>query len=95
MKWWARFGFIVLGLFFVAYGRHQMQIGGFVYRNAYRQPVFAAAVVVMGVFTICLAFLPNGDWVYRLITTKKRKNTNETEFSQDSRRAKHQSRKPN
>jgi hypothetical protein len=67
---WMRFAFGGLGFLMIAYGVLMGMRHVFIYSNLTGQVTFTSAVIGTGVIFLLLAFLPNGDWVYRLISTK-------------------------
>ncbi len=68
---------ILSGAWMVWYGWAKLQTQGvFPYYNVWRQPVFPAGVIVIGVFIITLGLFFSGDWVYRLFKTRHRQEPN-------------------
>jgi len=59
-----------LGSLLIAYGLLMGLRHVFVYSSLTGQATFSSAVIGTGVLFLLVAFLPSGDWVYRLITTK-------------------------
>jgi hypothetical protein len=71
MKLKHRAGLFLAGVWLVVYGGIKVhEHGVLAYLNLYRQPVFPAAVVMMGVVFAALAFLPPAKWINRLISPK-------------------------
>ena len=69
-----RVGLILAGGLLVLYGITKFhQHGVFPYLNLYRQPVFPAAVVMIGVAFGALAFLPPAKWIERLISPEPKR----------------------
>src|SRR5215472_6174898 len=59
----------------IALGGYTMlqKCGIFPCLNWRMQPVYPAGVVVSGIVIAALAFLPSGEWIYRLVSTKPRR----------------------
>ena len=74
MGWLTRMGLFLAGLCICLLAQRQLETGHFEFANAsYHQSTFAASGFGLGSFVLLLAFLPPGDWVYRHITTKRRR----------------------
>jgi hypothetical protein len=63
--------FIAFGLMNAAAGCVYVREGWFSYMNLKRQVVFAPALMALGLFLAGLGLLPSGEWINRLILSKK------------------------
>jgi hypothetical protein len=72
MAWQGRFILIVGGLFMLFAATMQLKSGHFVFTDGiYHQQTFASAGYAIGGLVILVALLPTGDWVNRMISTKR------------------------
>lgn len=82
----ARGGLLLTGLVVVLYGYAMLQKHGiFPYLNAKMQPVYPAGVIVFGIVIAAFSLLPTGDWVYRRISTKRRRDAHVLHMIGESR----------
>ena len=72
MGWKVRAALLGFGLLLIFFRRSQLHAGHWAWSNWYGQTIFAAGLIGVGVFFCALALLPDGDWVYRRITTGRR-----------------------